>query len=168
MAPPAHPRGHRHLASPPEGRTEMPTHSALKAGCEHCVIEIKNVERVGVNRPLIGGSFQPCIRRLGLPIQSHQAPHRIRALGLLSRNRRRSGPWAPRSPDRPDNFSVHLTGNPSSVHLPPLDHPRTSRIRGGLPVLQNHLVEIGPFPLHRRLDLLVRRSCRHRRSGLHR
>src|SRR5258706_4209054 len=29
------------------------------------------------------------------------APHRVKVLGLLSRNRRRSAPWAPRSPRSP-------------------------------------------------------------------
>src|SRR5207244_3366552 len=43
------------------------------------------------------------IRRFGLQV-SQPAPHRVRALGLPSRNRRRSAPRAPRSPRSPRQF----------------------------------------------------------------
>src|SRR5580704_1495365 len=45
---------------------------------------------------------------------SPQVPHRIRALELLSRSRCRSALWGTAEPDRPDNFSVHLNGKPST------------------------------------------------------
>src|SRR3989442_14844384 len=55
---------------------------------------ISEANTVGLNK--LGGNCRRCIRAHGL-VLIRKSPNRIRVPGLLSRNRRRSAPWVPRS-----------------------------------------------------------------------